>query len=159
MRRPGRSRVAAAFLPVVLGLAACAPVVALQPAERAADPACAEVTVRLPDEIGGLEQRETNAQATGAWGEPVAVVLHCGVPAPPPTSELRCVTTPGGVVDWLIDDSNAPEFVFTSYGRDPAVTVVVDYEVVSGATVVSELDGAVARLPQVGSCIGPEEAQ
>lgn len=144
-------------------LSGCAPTVALEPAEGAADPACAAVTVLLPDEIDEgdtpLLQRETNAQATGAWGDPVAVVLHCGVESPAPTSTLPCVTVPGGAVDWLVDDSKDPEFVFTSYGREPAVSVVVDYGRVSGTTVLQALDRAVDELPKVGACIGIEDAQ
>jgi len=145
-----------------LALSACSPVVALGPAEFAADPACAAVTVRLPDEIGDgdttFPARETNAQATGAWGDPVAVVLHCGVPTPPPTAELPCVTTPGGVVDWLVDESRAPEFIFTSYGRTPAVTVVIDNTVISGVSVLEAIDAAVSQLPQTGACVSIEDA-
>jgi len=150
---------------IVLGaftLSACAPVVALGAAEDAADPACAAVTVRLPDEIGdggvAFPARETNAQATGAWGDPVAVVLHCGVPTPPPTAEFPCVTAPGGVVDWLVDDTRAPDYIFTSYGRSPAVSVVIDNTVISGVSVLDAVDNAVSQLPQTGSCISIEDA-
>ncbi|HWL03065.1 MAG TPA: DUF3515 family protein [Microbacteriaceae bacterium] len=135
-------------------LASCAQIVALEPAADAASPACAAVSVRLPSAIGDLPGRETNAQATGAWGEPTSVILHCGVPAPPPTSELLCVTPPGGAVDWLMDDSDAPTYVFTSYGRTPAVSVAVDNTVVSGVNVLDALDVAVSQLPQDGSCLG-----
>ena len=135
-------------------LAGCSPIVALQPAVDAASPLCAEVTVRLPDTIGDLAARETNAQATGAWGEPVAVVLHCGLPAPAPTAELPCVTVEG--VDWLRDDSDAPSYVFTSYGREPAVEVVVDSDIASGLDALTEISPAVAQLPVTGECITPE---
>lgn len=135
-------------------LTACAQIVALEPAPQAAAPACAAVSVRLPSIISDLPRRETNAQATGAWGQPTAVILHCGVPTPPPTSELLCVTPPGGAVDWLMDDTDAPTYVFTSYGRTPAVSVAVDNTVVSGVNVLDALDVAVSQLPQEGSCIG-----
>lgn len=135
-------------------LVACSQIVALEPAPDAASPACAAVSVRLPAGIAELPRRETNAQATGAWGEPTAVILHCGVPSPPPTSELVCVTPPGGAVDWLMDDSEAPTYVFTSYGRTPAVSVAVDNTVISGVNVLDAIDVAVSQLPKDGSCIG-----
>lgn len=145
--------VATAAVVAALALAGCSPIVALDPAPDAASPACAEVSVRLPSQIGGLPARETNAQATGAWGDPTVVVLHCGVPSPPPTSELPCATLPDLSVDWLIDDSDYPIYVFTSYGRTPAVSVVLDYDVIGSATVLDALDDAVSRLPKDGSCI------
>lgn len=136
-------------------LAACAPTVALQPAALADAPSCAAVTVRLPDEISGLAKRETNAQATGAWGQPTAVVLHCGVEAPPPTSLLPCYTVDG--IDWLVDDTDSPTFVFTSYGRDPAVTVAIDNTVVAGVSVLESLSYAVSQLPATGACISVDD--
>lgn len=153
-RALARALTVALALGAVWPLAACTPIVALEPAPLAADPACAAVSVRLPDSIADLPGRETNAQATGAWGDPTAVVLHCGVPTPPPTSELICVTPPGGAVDWLMDDSAAPTYVFTSYGRTPAVSVAVDNTVVSGVNVLDALDVAVSQLPLDGSCLG-----
>ncbi len=154
MNRTRVAVAAAAFLLLTASLAACAPTVALDPAPDAADPACADVTVHLPDEIDEngtkLPQRETNAQATGAWGDPTAVVLHCGVAAPPATSDLPCPGVPGVTVDWLLDDSQAPEYRFTTYDRTPAVSVVVDYDVVSGTTVLEALDVAVSGLPENG---------
>ena len=144
-----------AAVPVVLLLAGCAPTVALAPADDAASPLCAEVSVRLPEAIGELASRETNAQATGAWGEPTAVILRCGVPAPAPTAELPCVTVEG--VDWLRDDSDDPRFVFTTYGRVPAVEVIVDGDAASGLEALTELAPAVSRLPVEGACVVPTE--
>jgi len=141
------------LLGATASLTGCSAIVALDPAPDAALPACADVSVRLPAAIEDLARRETNAQATGAWGEPTAVVLHCGVPVPPPTSTLPCVTPPDGLVDWLVDDSDAPTYVFTSYGRTPAVSVVLDNTVVSGVSVLDALDAAVSHLPQSGSCL------
>lgn len=141
---------------VTLLLAGCAPTVALEPAADAASPLCAEVTVRLPDAIDTFTARETNAQATGAWGQPVAIVLHCGVPSPAPTATFPCVTVEG--IDWLRDDTDAPSYVFTTYGREPAVEVVVDSEAASGLDALSALAPAVGRLPVSGACIVPEEA-
>ena len=154
---------AAAFL--ALGLAACSPTVALDPAPDAADPACAGVTVRLPDEIdedaAKFPQRETNAQATGAWGEPTVVVLHCGVAEPPPTSELPCNTatdSAGNSIDWLVDDSDDPIFTFTTYNKKPAVSVTIDYDSIGSASVLDAISTAVSTLPENGHhCVGLDD--
>ena len=145
---PLRRAVAALALLALAGLlAACAPIVALTPAADAA---------RLPDELAGLPGRETNAQATGAWGEPTAIVLHCGVAVPAPTAELPCYTIDG--IDWLVDDTDAPTYVLTTYGRDPAVSVAMDSTVVASSTVLDELSGAVSWLPENGqACVSVED--
>ena len=52
---------------LAIGLSACTATVNLEAAPLANDPACAEITVRLPDVIGDQSKRATNAQATGAW--------------------------------------------------------------------------------------------
>ncbi len=149
--------IALAALALATMLGGCAATVALQPADDAASPDCAPVSVRLPEVIDDLPARETNAQATGAWGDPVAVVLHCGVAVPPPTAEFACYTIEG--VDWLVDPADAPNFVFTTYGRDPAVSIVVDSEVASGRTAIEAVSSAVSWLPTNGrACISVEDA-
>lgn len=142
------------FAAVALLLTGCSATVALDPAADAASPLCAEVSVRLPDAIGELASRSTNAQATGAWGEPASVILRCGVPSPAPTADLPCVTVEG--VDWLRDDSDAPNYVFTTYGREPAVEVIVNGDAASGLDALTALAPAVGRLPVTGACIVPE---
>lgn len=131
-----------------VGLAGCSTTVALQPAPQANDPACADVIVRLPDSIDGQQRRWTDAQATGAWGDPTTVILTCGLDPIGPTT-LPC-TTAGGV-DWVIDDSAAPKYRATSFGRTPAVEVFLDNEVVSSLDVLDTLSRAVSLLPDDGS--------
>lgn len=135
-------------------LAGCAPTVALEPAADAINPICAEVSVRLPETVAGLPSRETNAQATGAWGSPVGVILRCGVPSPAPIASLPCITVEG--IDWLRDDSGDPSFVFTTYGRTPAVEVIVDDTVASGLDTLTDLAPAVGRLSVEGACVTPQ---
>jgi hypothetical protein len=142
----------ALLIPALL-LVGCTPIVSLQPAEDAISPSCAEVIVRLPDSVDDLAQRETNAQGTSAWGEPVGVILRCGVPAPAPTSELRCLTFDG--VDWLIDDSDDPVLVATTYGREPAIEVIIDDR--ADGVVLTDLANAVSYLPKVGECLSLDE--
>lgn len=132
---------------LILVLSGCAPIVALTPAPDANNPDCAAVTVRLPDEVGGLAKRQTDAQATGAWGDPDEVVLTCGVEVPA-ASELPCIDK--GVF-WLRDDSNDAFWLFTSFGRDPAVEVAVDRDIASGPGVVlDDLENAVSFTPLNG---------
>ncbi len=128
-------------------LSGCAPAVVLDPAGDSNNPDCAAVTVRLPDTVGGLAKRETTAQATGAWGEPDQVVLRCGV-AVPAASELPCIDK--GIF-WLRDDSDPKYWRFTTFGRDPAIDVVVAKDIGSGPGVVlDDLANAVSFTPENG---------
>lgn len=132
---------------LALTLAGCSPIVALQPADDANNPDCAAVIVRLPDTVGGLAIRQTDAQSTAAWGEPDQVVLRCGV-AVPAASELPCIDK--GIF-WLRDDSDEGFWRFTTFGRDPAVDVAIDREIASGPGVVLEdLENAVSFTPENG---------
>lgn len=125
----------------------------MQPAANANDPACADVIVRLPSELGDLKRRNTNAQSTGAWGDPASVLLYCGIEPSGPTTD-QCVNVDG--VDWIMDDSQAPLFRFEAYGREPGLEVIIDSELSSGA-VISELSPSVAQLPQVRHCLSVSE--
>lgn len=134
---------------MTLALTGCSPIINLEPAELANDPACAEIIVRLPDSVSGLAKRATNAQATGAWGEPTAVILRCGL-EPIEVSPLTCVTASD--IDWLVDDSEAPSYRFISYGRSPATEVIVDSTQVAGVTALEELSGAVQAIEATKRC-------
>ena len=166
---PFRRRVLAGVLAALerVVLTGWTPAVPVAPAQDAANPECAEVIVRLPDLIEDAAQqgangdpagvwlkRETNAQGTGAWGDPAAVLLRCGVPVPGP-STLLCVTLDG--VDWLRDDSQAPNYIFTTYGRDPAVEVVVDGNRASGTNALVALRLAVSAIPATRACTNPDD--
>ena len=133
-------------------LSGCTSPVAMQPAPSANDPLCAEVSVRLPDTLDGKERRQTDAQATGAWGDPAAVLLTCGLEPPGPTT-LPCSTVDG--VDWIIEDLGDFRFRVTTFGRTPAVELYLDTNVdtgVSSAVVLESLASAVGRLPTDGAC-------
>lgn len=137
---------------LIAGLTGCAGTVSMQPAEGANSPDCAAVTVRLPAVVDGQPRQWTDAQATGAWGSPSSVLLTCGLETPGP-STLQCETVGG--VDWLIDNSEAPLYRFTSFGRTPAVEVFLDYDVVSGRDALAAVSPAVALLPETGSVCTP----
>jgi uncharacterized protein YceK len=141
---------------VTVTLSGCATAVALEPAENAADRGCAEISARLPETVVGLEDRETNAQGTGAWGTPTAVILRCGVAEPVPTSTLPCVLVDN--VYWLRDDTNAPSYVFTTYGRSPATEVIVDRNAASPGAALFDLVGAVSFTTETGQCTEIEDS-
>ncbi|GAA3627171.1 hypothetical protein GCM10022200_06950 [Microbacterium awajiense] len=145
-----RRALATVTLLAAVGLAAtaCSSTVALEPAAGANDPECAEVTVRLPAELAGEPRRWTDAQATGAWGDPASILLTCGVDELGPTT-LPCQTVGG--VDWVIDDADAPRYRVTSFGRQPAVEVYLDNDIVSSAEVLDSLSRLVVLLPTDGS--------
>jgi uncharacterized protein YceK len=145
--RPGKTIGLAALAALVLS--GCAAVVNLEAAPDANNPACAEVSVRLPDTMGEHQKRYTNAQATAAWGDPSAVILRCGLP-PVEASVLPCATA--GNVDWLVDDSQAPSFRFITFGREPAVEVIVDSERASGISTLESLSFAVGQIEATRFC-------
>jgi hypothetical protein len=134
-----------------IGASGCAPTLNLEPGPDANTPGCAEVVVRLPTQLGELPLRNTNAQATGAWGEPASVILRCGI-EPVEVSALPCVTVAD--VDWLVDDSAAPSFRFVTFGRTPATEVIVDSGKASGITALEELADAVNRAEPEKVCQG-----
>jgi hypothetical protein len=155
--RPRRSPLALAAASVALaaGLSGCAPVVSLAPAaEFANDPECADVIVRMPEAISSYPLRQTDAQGTAAWGEPTVVLLYCGVPVPE-VSELPCVPVAG--IFWLREEVDAG-FAYTTYGRDPAVRVVVDPDAVGPGVVLDDLSNAVSYTSETGrECVDLED--
>lgn len=122
----------------------------MEPAPYANDPACADVIVRLPDEVAGEKRRYTNAQSTGAWGSPANILLYCGTELSVPTTD-DCVSVNG--VDWVIDRSNAPMYRFDAYGRNPGLHVIVNGDAVSGTETVLALRQVVEMLPQERQCV------
>ncbi|MGV0111668.1 DUF3515 family protein [Arthrobacter sp. CP30] len=143
---------AAATLLVVLP--GCTSVVDVDPAADAANADCADVMIALPPLVAENEQRDTNSQATSAWGDPSRVVLRCGVVVPGPTTD-PCVTV--NDVDWVVREGD-PAWTATTYGRDPAVEVLFDPEEVASSTVLVELGDAVSRVEQTRACVGLSEA-
>lgn len=159
-----RAVLACLFLAGSLSLAGCgAGTVALEPAADSNAPECADITVRLPELLGGSgpsgtqDRRWTNAQATGAWGDPTSVILRCGVEVPGPTT-LQCVTF--GAVDWIVDPSDLPWQRITTYGRDPAVQISIDTSVLSPDGVLDRMSSIVDILPENGhSCVSLDDAE
>ena len=154
MKLRTRTGVLALATTAVLALSGCVGTVPMDPAPDANSPACATVTVRLPDKVADQTKRETNAQATGAWGDPAAILLTCGFAKAAPTT-MPCVTI--NDVDWIEDDSQKPLYVYTTFGREPAVEVAVDSNTVSASTALVDLASAVSVLPVTGKCLSPSD--
>ncbi|OAN43367.1 DUF3515 family protein [Microbacterium sp. H83] len=151
MPRTRRLTVVAGALAVVAVLAGCSTTIHLEPAADANDPACAEISVLLPDAVGDLDRVWTDAQATGAWGEPT-VVLRCGVEPPAPSTEV-CTTI--GNVDWLVLDQEEERQRLVTYGREPAIEVVIRRgEEIDFRTVVESLTTSIraGMQPATANC-------
>jgi hypothetical protein len=142
--------------------AACSSPLTVPAAADAANPLCATVVLALPRDLDGMPRIGTGSQATAAWGERSApVVLRCGVEPPPPTTD-PCVTADDGTtaVDWVAvesapDADGATTWTFTTYGRDPAVEVVVPPSVTDtrSTSFLIDLGPAVARVPASANCL------
>lgn len=155
-RTPRTLAILGAVVALAAGLTGCTNAVSMSAAPSANAAACAAVQVRLPATVDSkFDLRNTNAQATAAWGDPEVAIYHCGV-AVPTVSDLPCFSQGG--VDWIRDD-RGDQVVFTTFGRSPAVQVVVD-STKTTSTVVQELSDAVSSLPKDGhECLDPDDVQ
>ncbi len=139
-----------ALTPVLL-LAGCGdgPVRAV-PFGESDSPACQAVADRWPASVGGLEPRVTAVQSRGvaAWGDP-PIVARCGKAPPGPTVD-PCIDIDG--VDWVateLDDGT----MFTTYGRSPAVEVLVPAEYDTAPLWLPPFNEAVRQVDQtLGAC-------
>ena len=150
-----RPSLAVAAIAASLALTSCSPVVDVTPAKDAANAACAPMMLALPDAIGDVKLRKTNAQATAAWGDPSAVILRCGVNVPGPTTD-RCVSV--NDVDWVIKEGS-PVWTLTTFGREPATEILMDPDKVSSATVLADLSNAAQKIKATRKCVGQEDLQ
>jgi hypothetical protein len=142
-------------------LGGCAQTVPFDAAEDGANALCADIVVRLPDEVADdFERRQTNSQGTAAWGDPSAALLRCGVTVPGPTSTLLCyrIGTGDDAVDWLFDPSDAPNMVYTSYGREPATELIINRDLVTPGVVLLDVSQAVAYTTKTRECTSIEDS-
>lgn len=154
MSRTTRWITASLVLAGALLATGCSSTVALKPAPDANNPLCADIMVRLPDGISDQDRRWTDAQATAAWGDPTySVLMSCGVEVPGP-STMQCVTLGG--TDWLVDPADTPWMRMTSYGREPAVQLYVNNEVISPDTVLEAIGPRMSSIPVTAKCTAPD---
>lgn len=141
----------------IVVLAGCARTIGVEVAPDAANPACAEVMLAVPDELGpDLPKMPTDAQATAAWGAPGgAVTMRCGVAQIGPSTECQHVDSGDGTaVDWIVTTDDAGTWSFVTYGRDPAVEVIVPPAVTENhsTSFIADLAGAVTKVPATKEC-------
>lgn len=156
-RRTTRITAGLALLVAVAGvLTGCTNAVPMSAAPSANAAACANAQVRLPETVDTkYALRNTTAQSTAAWGDPSAAVYRCGV-AVPTVSDLPCFSQ--GSVDWIRDD-RGKQVVYTTFGRDPAVQVVIDTSKAT-SSVLQDIGNAVDSLPKDGhECLDPSQVQ
>jgi hypothetical protein len=110
----------------------------------------------LPDVIGtDLRQAQTTSQATTAWGMGgAAVTLRCGVDQPGPSADCQRFETRRGTVDWIVESNDEGTWRFTTYGREPAVEVVVPPTITAdhSTSFIVDLSEAVALTEQTKAC-------
>lgn len=138
-------------------LGGCARSIGVEVAPDAADPKCAEVLLAVPDELGGdLPKVPTDSQATAAWGvSGAAVTLRCGVEATGPAADCQQVDSGDGtVVDWIVTTDDQGTWSFVTYGRDPAVEVVVPPAITEdhSTSFIADLSGAVTQVAATKEC-------
>ncbi|MBO3128803.1 DUF3515 family protein [Dermatophilus congolensis] len=120
-------------------------------APRAHEKLCTTVTQNWPHDISGHPRIPTTSdpQGSAAWGKP-AIIARCGITSPGPTTD-ECIDVNG--VDWIIrhlDDG----MQFISYGRSPAVEVLVPKKYAPEPLVLSAFAPSVQKIPQTkGKCL------
>lgn len=128
----------------VLGLTGCGAVeVAVPPLATSAP--CP--SMGWPQQVAGHDRVDVtpDSPASAAWGDP-AIIARCGVPAPPPTT-LECLGVDD--VDWVVEQLSDGQR-FTTYGRDPALQVLVPNAYSPEPLVLGAFTPAARTLPATG---------
>ena len=121
------------------------------PFDRSDSPECRRVAAHWPGTVAGLEPRVTAVQSVGvaAWGDP-PVVARCGKNPPGPTTD-PCIDVSG--VDWVATPLDDGGTMFTTFGRDPALEVLVPAGYDSHPLLLPPLGDAAEAVPQtLGEC-------
>lgn len=142
MRTTSVAACAAVGVAVVAG---CGSTVEAVPADRASDPLCVQVAAAWPQSVAKQERVATTAddQGVAAWGDP-AIIARCGVSSPGPTTN-DCIEADG--IDWVampLDDGTR----FISYGRSPAVEILVPKAYAPEGMLLPAFAEATAQIPQ-----------
>lgn len=154
---------------LTLALSGCSAAVPVDAAPHATDPVCAQIVLAVPRTLGSpartaagpsiptgaLDKRQTTSQATAAWGESQPIILRCGVEPPAPTTD-QCISidsTGSASVDWVMRE-NDDSWTFVTYGRSPAVEVVVPKAAAldQPTAVLVDIASAVAIAPATRQC-------
>ncbi|MFD8868245.1 DUF3515 family protein [Streptomyces sp. NPDC059590] len=127
------------------------PAYGVEAAPRGDAPECGRIAKGYPADLAGRERARGGAPGVAVWGDR-AVILRCGVRPPLPTVDA-CVNVDG--VDWVVEEAklSTDRKVLVSYGRDPAVEVLVSDRVAEIDGVLVELSKAVKPIRQERKCL------
>ena len=117
--------------------------------------ACQAVAAYWPQTVGPYEPRVTAVQSGGvaAWGDP-PIVARCGKQPPGPTTD-PCVDVNG--VDWVATTLDDGGTMFTTYGRSPALEVLVPAEYDAPSLLLPPFGPAAEQVQQtLGECTAVE---
>lgn len=103
-------------------LAGCASSVKVTPFQGADSGVCRQVAAAWPGTVADEQPREVavESETVAAWGDP-AIIARCGAPQLGPTTQ-DCLDVDG--IDWIVEPLD-DGVRFTTYGRDPAIEVLV----------------------------------
>jgi len=107
--------------------------------------ACRIAAAHWPKTVGGqpLAPTSSSSDAVRAWGEP-AIIARCGLPAIGPTTDT-CLNVSG--IDWVAHQLT-DGVRFTTYGRSPAIEVLVPSAYRPEPLVLPAFGAAAAAIPQ-----------
>lgn len=138
-------------LAAVAVLAACsgasAGTASVRPGPSASDPRCGSLLGRLPQVVAGHRRSAAPGRGEAAWGP---VLLRCGVTPLPPTPDA-CIGIDG--IDWVFTETDR-SYVFTTYGRSPAIEVSLPVSVArtQAPGQMTDLTAAVRPVRQSRHC-------
>lgn len=116
-------------------------------ATGASDPLCAGVAKHWPATVASRSRTDVDvsgspANTVAAWGDP-AIIARCGVAAPGPSTD--CIEADD--IDWVMTSlSDGKRFV--TYGRVPAIEVLVPSAYSPEPLVLGAFDSAAGQVPQ-----------
>lgn len=139
------ARVALGCAVLLAAITGCRSSVAVTAPALAGSPACQQVGALWPQTVSNqpVEQTSTDSPAVHAWGDP-AIIARCGVSSPGPTAQ-DCIDANG--VDWVAHQLS-DGYRFTTYGRDPAIEVLVPSTYAPEPLVLSAFARAARSIPQ-----------
>jgi hypothetical protein len=128
-------------------LTACSSAVEVTAPPQAGSAACTAAAARWPTTVAGHGRVDTTAatKAVAAWGDP-PVIARCGLGALAPTTE-QCLDVDG--VDWVVRKASDGA-VFTTFGRDPAIEVLVPDAYAPEPLLLPAFGAAAKALPANG---------
>ncbi|MEW1675392.1 DUF3515 family protein [Streptomyces noursei] len=115
------------------------------------NPLCGKIQKSYPDKILGEERALASVQGVAVWGDS-KVVLRCGMEPPRPTID-PCMTVNG--IDWVLIErkSNQDQKTLITYGRSPAVEVVISDDSPAAGDGLVDLSTSMKLIPQKSKCL------